>query len=62
MAPGSTVSGKRIDARTVEISGKLKGKLVYTQRMELSKNGKTLNATVHFPGLSNAEHDVYERE
>ena len=62
VAPGSTVSGKRIDARTIELTGKLKDKLVYTQKMQVSEDGKTMTATVTFPGVSNAETDVYERQ
>lgn len=62
VAKGSTVSGKRIDAQTVEIAGKLKGKIVYSQRMKLSEDGKTLTATVTFPGVAKPEIDVYERQ
>jgi hypothetical protein len=62
VAAGTTASGKRIDQSTVEITSKLKGKPVYTQRLELSKDGKTLTGTLHFPGVTKSETDVYERQ
>jgi hypothetical protein len=62
VAKGTTMSGKRIDASTVEITGKLKGKVMYTQQMKLSKDGKTLTATLHFPGQTKTEIDVYDRQ
>jgi hypothetical protein len=62
VAEGTTASGKRIDARTIEVSGKLKGKPLYTQRLELSADGKTLTATMSFPGVAKPEIDVYERQ
>jgi hypothetical protein len=62
VAKGTTMSGKRIDASTVEITGKLKGKTIYTEQMKLSADGKTLTATLHFPGVAKTEVDVYERE
>jgi hypothetical protein len=62
VAKGTTMSGKRVNANTVEITGKLKGKVQYTEQLKLSKNGKTLTATLHFPGQTKPEVDVYERE
>jgi hypothetical protein len=62
VAKGTTMSGKRIDASTVEITGKLKGKTIYTEQMKLSADGKTLTATLHFPGVAKTEVDVYERQ
>lgn len=58
---GTTVSGKRINMDTVELTGRMKDKLLYTERVQLSKDGKTLTATMHFPGVKKAEVDVYDR-
>lgn len=62
VAAGTTASGKRIDQSTVEITSKLKSKPIYTQRLELSKDGKTLTAILSFPGVKKSETDVYERQ
>ena len=62
VAEGSTASGKRIDQRTIEISNKLKGKLVSTDRTELSDDGKTLTTTTSYPGVAKPETIVYERQ
>jgi hypothetical protein len=62
VAEGTTASAKRIDARTIEVSNKLKGKLVSTDRTELSEDGKTLTTTVSYPGVTKPEIDVYERQ
>ena len=60
MAKGTTVSGKSIDAHTMELTYKLKGKTTETGRWELSEDGKTLTDTVNYPGESKAEVDVFE--
>jgi hypothetical protein len=62
VAKGSTVSGKAGDARSMELTYKLKGKTVETDRWELSADGKTLTATITYPGESKPEVDVYERQ
>ena len=62
VAKGTTVSGKSIDARTMELTYKLKGKTTETDRWELSEDGKTLTDTVNYPGESKAEVDVFERQ
>jgi hypothetical protein len=62
VVPGTTASAKRIDQHTIEISYKVKGKLVSTDRMVLSKDGKTLTSTVSFPGVAKSEIDVCERQ
>ena len=60
--PGSTVSGKRIDQRKIELSNKLKGKPFYSQQLEVSEDGKTLTIVLNFPGVSNPETDIYDRQ
>jgi hypothetical protein len=62
VAKGTTVSGNSIDAHTMELTYKLKGKTTETDRWELSADGKTLNDTVNYPGQSKTEVDVYERQ
>ena len=62
VAKGMTVSGKKIDDRNLELTYKLKGKTTETERWELSADGKTLTATLTFPGQSKPEVDVYDRE
>ena len=62
VAKGTTVSGKSIDAHTMELTYKLKGKTTETDRWELSEDGKALTDTVNYPGESKAEVDVFERQ
>jgi hypothetical protein len=44
-SPLDTVSLKRIDANTVERTGKIRGKVVETMTMKVSPDGKTLTVT-----------------
>jgi len=44
-SPLDTVSLKRIDANTIERSGKIRGKVVETCTMKVSPDGKTLTVT-----------------
>jgi len=62
VAKGTTVSGKAIDAHTMELTYKLKGKMTETDRWELSADGKTLTDTVNYSGESKPEIDVYDRQ
>ena len=62
MPKGTTVSGKSIDAQTIELTSKLKGKTTETDRWELSADGKTLTDTINFSGESKPEVDVFERQ
>ena len=41
VSPGATTSGKRLDAHTLELTDKLKGKVMDTQRVELSADEDT---------------------
>jgi hypothetical protein len=59
---GTTMSGKKIDDRNLELTYKLKGKTTETDRWELSADGKTLTATLTFPGQSKSAIAVYDRE
>ena len=62
VSPGATTSGKRIDEHVVELTDKLQDKVVDTQRLEVSADGKTLTATVSYPGVEQKELDVYARQ
>ena len=59
---GMTVSGKSVDDHNMELTYKLKGKTLETDRWELSGDGKTLTDTVDYPGESKQEVDVYDRQ
>ena len=62
MAKGTTISGKKTDDRTMELTYKLNGKTTETDRRELSADGKTLTNTINYPGVDKQEVDVYEPE
>lgn len=61
VAPGSTSSGKRVDANTLELTDKVKGETMDHSTLELSSDGKTLTVTVHQIGQPNAQTYVYDR-
>ena len=60
--PGMTVTAKKIDASNMELTYKLKGNTVETDKYEVSADGKTLTQTVTYPGVSKPEIDVWNRE
>jgi hypothetical protein len=62
VAKGTTISGKKIDDRTMELTYKLNGKTTETDRWELSADGKTLTDTINYPGVDKQEVDVFERQ
>ena len=62
VAKGSTVTAKRIDDHALELTYKLKGKTVETDKYEVSADGKTLTQTITYPGVSKPEIDIYDRE
>ncbi|HEY1659615.1 MAG TPA: hypothetical protein VGG14_14775 [Candidatus Sulfotelmatobacter sp.] len=61
VAPGSTSSGKRVDARTLELTDKVKGKVMDQAKFELSSDGKTLTLTIHDTGQPKAITFVYDK-
>jgi hypothetical protein len=61
VAPGSTSSGKRVDAHTLEVTDKIKGKVMDHTKFEVSPDGSTLTMTVHESGQPNALTIVYHR-
>jgi hypothetical protein len=48
--PGSTSSGRRVNQRSLEITGKLQGKVTVTRQIEVSTDLKTLTMTIRHPG------------
>ena len=60
--PGSTLSSRRVDARTVEITNKLNGKVTRTETIELSPDLKTLTRTVRPVGQRDPAIYVFERQ
>jgi hypothetical protein len=60
--PGMTVTAKKIDDHSMELTYKLKGKVMETDKYEVSADGKTLTQTVTYAGVSKPEIDVWSRE
>ena len=61
VAPGSTLSGKRVNAHTLEVTDKVKGEVMDHTKFEVSPDGKTLTLTVHGTGQANAQTVVYDK-
>lgn len=61
VAPGSTSSGKRIDANTLDVTDKIKGKVMDRTKFAVSEDGKTLTLTVRETGQPNARTFVYDK-
>ena len=59
---GLTASARRINERTIEVTDKISGKVRDTQEVGVSADGKTLTITVHIPGRSEPNVQVFERE
>lgn len=55
-------SGHRLNERSVEVTQKVSGKVLYTQQIDVSSDLKTLTMTVHVPGRSKPDVQVFERE
>ena len=61
VAPGSMSSGKRVNARTLEITDKVKGQVMDHTKFEVSPDGKTLTLTVRETGQPKALTIVYDK-
>ncbi len=59
---GYTGSAHSVNDHTIEITDKLKGKHIDTQRVEASPDGKTLTFTISIPGQDKPNVQVFERE
>ena len=62
VTPGSTSSLRRVNERTVEMTYKINGKLLYTQQIELASDSNTLTITRHIVGESETNIRVFERQ
>ncbi len=62
VANGTTVTAKKVDDHTTELTYKLKGNTIETDRWELSADGKILTDTIAYPGVSKPEVDVFDRQ
>ncbi len=59
---GYASSGRRINDHTIERIDKVKDKILYTQQIEVSPDGKVLTMTVHIPGRDKPDVMVFNRE
>lgn len=59
---GMAVTAKKTDGPSMELTYKLKGKTIETDKYEVSADGKTLTQTATYSGVSKPEIDVYDRE
>jgi hypothetical protein len=47
VAPGSTSSGKRLNAHTLDVIDKVKGEVMDSTKYTVSPNGRTMTLTIH---------------
>jgi hypothetical protein len=59
---GAASSGKRVDARTLEVTDKIQGKVMDTTTFKLSPDGKTLTLTIKETGQPKPLTAVYEKQ
>jgi hypothetical protein len=59
---GYATSGRRVNNRAVELTDKINGKVLDTQEVEASADGKTLTVTTHIPGHAKPNIQVFERQ
>lgn len=59
---GMTVTAKKTDDHSMELTYKLKGKTIETDKYEVSADGKILTQTVTYSGVSKPEIDIYDRK
>lgn len=62
VAPGSTSSGKRVDAHTLEVTDKIMGKVMDHTTFQVSPDGNTLTLTIRETGQPNALTIVYDKQ
>ncbi len=59
---GYATSGRRLGNRAVELTDKINGKVLDTQQVEVSEDGKTLTIITHIPGHAKPNIQVFERQ
>jgi hypothetical protein len=60
--PGSSISSRRVDEHTLEMTAKAGGKVTDAWEIRLSPDGKTLTMTVHGPHRNEPTVLVFDRE
>jgi hypothetical protein len=58
---GYAISGRRLSDRAVELTDKIEGKVLDTQQVEVSPDGKTLTITSHIPGQAKPNIQSFDR-
>jgi hypothetical protein len=58
---GYAISGRRLSDSAVELTDKINGKVLDTQQVEVSPDGKTLTFTTHIPGQAKPNIAVFNR-
>ncbi len=61
VAPGSTSAGKRVNARTLDVTDKVKGQVMDHTKFEVSPDGKTLTLTINETGQPKPLTIVYNK-
>jgi hypothetical protein len=61
VAPGSTSSGKRVNAHTLEVTDKVKGEIMDHTKYEVSPDGKVLTLTIRETGQPKPLTIVYDK-
>jgi|HubBroStandDraft_6_1064221.scaffolds.fasta_scaffold25634_4 hypothetical protein len=59
---GYAISGRRLSDRAVELTDKIDGKVLDTQQVEVSPDGKTLTITTRIPGQAKPKIQVFDRQ
>ena len=59
---GFATSGRRSSEQRIELTDKINGKVLDTQQVELSRDGKTLTITTRVPGRRKPNIMVFDRE
>lgn len=59
---GYVTSGRRLSDHAVELTDKIGSKVLDTQQVEVSSDGKTLTFTTHIPGRTKPNIQVFDRE
>jgi hypothetical protein len=59
---GVTASAERVNERAVKITDKIGGNVRGTEEISVSDDAKTLTITVHIPGRSEPDVQVFEKE
>jgi hypothetical protein len=59
---GYATSGRRLSDRVVELTDKISDKVLDTEEIEVSADGETLTITIHVPGQTKPNIQVFDRE